>query len=307
MGRLRRTAVSRPARCRSGGLVIERLTTCHPINFPSRPQARKRCVSISGSGAKAPAGAGQSPAARRAGAGCRAEPCRSPRRRWVQGRALPLAAQALGAGRLRNWAAYCKFVQQALSLFIARRSSRPRLTAARQAPTWLQEKAAAEQGYQSKRSAGRLSAHPHAPPPIFSVPPKTGRPPDVQQAFPPAVKAPSHAPSALFSGFPPAFFPNPQAQPFPFRVPQAFPPCGGQHAASPARSAPKGRPSAFSEAPPPLQAFQSCCGTHGRSALHSGAPAKYRCIGPVSSSASWSRISALQPADSRSSSRPGTA
>ncbi|NBH76631.1 hypothetical protein D3Z52_00240 [Clostridiaceae bacterium] len=30
--------------------------------------------------------------------GCRAEPCRSPRRRRVQGRALPLAAQARGAG-----------------------------------------------------------------------------------------------------------------------------------------------------------------------------------------------------------------
>ncbi|RKJ74421.1 hypothetical protein D7X33_19470 [Butyricicoccus sp. 1XD8-22] len=38
-------------------------------NPPSRPQAKQRCVSISGSGAFAPAGAGQSPAARRAGAG----------------------------------------------------------------------------------------------------------------------------------------------------------------------------------------------------------------------------------------------
>ena len=42
---------------------------------PSRPQAKQRCVSISGSGAKAPVGAGQSPAARRVGAGFqRAEP-----------------------------------------------------------------------------------------------------------------------------------------------------------------------------------------------------------------------------------------
>ncbi|RKJ76747.1 hypothetical protein D7X33_13750 [Butyricicoccus sp. 1XD8-22] len=54
--------------------------------------------SISGSGAKAPAGAGQRPAARRAGAGvqraepsagCRAAPCRPPRRRGCpEGRAL---------------------------------------------------------------------------------------------------------------------------------------------------------------------------------------------------------------------------
>ncbi len=63
---------------------------------PSRPQAKQRCVSISGSGAKAPAGAGQSPAARRAGAGCRAEPCRSPRRRGVQGQRP--AARRAGAG-----------------------------------------------------------------------------------------------------------------------------------------------------------------------------------------------------------------
>ena len=63
---------------------------------PSRPQAKQRCVSISGSGAKAPAGAGQSPAARRAGAGCRAEPCRSPRRRGVQGQSP--AARRAGAG-----------------------------------------------------------------------------------------------------------------------------------------------------------------------------------------------------------------
>ncbi len=75
---------------------------------PSRPQARQRCVSISGSGAKAPAGAGQSPpgvqraepfGARRIGAGVqRAEPFGARRIGAGVQRAEPFGARRIGAG-----------------------------------------------------------------------------------------------------------------------------------------------------------------------------------------------------------------
>ena len=81
-------------------------------NPPSRPQAKQRCESISGSGVVDPSGSPEGSAlwCLPQRHGCRAEPCRPPRRRplrrgvlaakaRVQGRALPPAAQAAPPAR----------------------------------------------------------------------------------------------------------------------------------------------------------------------------------------------------------------
>ena len=84
MGNHQCANVSRPARCHHGGLVIERSGRAErPAPVP--PAGEERCGSISGPGVKPQRVQGRAlpPAAQARGAG--AEPRRPPRRRGVQG------------------------------------------------------------------------------------------------------------------------------------------------------------------------------------------------------------------------------